>query len=89
MRPIRRYAAIDDTEETEVLRRVSIKRQDGRSIVSEPLKQPFYFIIERVSRRERVSWKFVAPQDAEIQVNIFAQFEWMTAGDVDPGKLLS
>lgn len=37
------YGAIDDTEETRVLGRVSIKRQDGRSIAPEPLKPAVLF----------------------------------------------
>lgn len=89
MRSIHRYVAIDDTEGNRGAStgfHKETRRSFDRSGAAKTVV-PFYY---RARLSERVSWKFVdVPQDTEIQVNIFAQFEWITVDDVDPEKLLS
>lgn len=64
------YTAIDDTEETRVLGRVSIKRQDGRSIASELTKARRSILLSSVSPPvlsvRVVPRKFVAPPSLPI-----------------------
>lgn len=84
MRSIRRYAAIGDMEGNRgTTTGLHKETRRARSIALEPLKPPFHFITEGVSRLsvscENSSLSSIK-RDAEIQVNIFVQFEWMTVG---------